>query len=196
MKEVYFVISLPRTGTKSLCRMAHDCGLKFKHAAVTTFEKRLRDGHNFFADTPCYVPSFVESICNREDIDPKFIFIDKDYSKIFESWKKVNLYLNYRRMYDQWMNEDLRSKMSLSNQKDFLSLHESFSETLMDESNFEKLFDLHKDKVLSIVKHYKKKLLIYNFNEGWDPFCEFLNCEVPESDLPHLNTDTMFEQII
>jgi hypothetical protein len=196
METKYFVISLPRTGTKSLCRMAHECGLKFKHAAVTTFEKSLRDGHNFFADTPCYVPSFVESICNREDIKPKFIFINKEYSSVFESWKKVNLYLNYTRMYNQWMDEDLKSKMTINSKTDFLSLHESFSETFMDESNFEKLFELHKEKVLSIVKQHKKDLLIYNFTEGWKPFCEFINCEIPDSNLPHLNTNTMFEPII
>lgn len=196
MNVVYFVVSLPRTGTKSICRMAHECGFNIKHAPVNTFQSRLNEGHNFFADTPCFVPSFVESICQRKDIKPKFIFIDKDHEKTFLSWNKVNLHLNYSRMYNQYMNEEERSKMKQSTMTDFISLHESFSEKFMDVSNYNELFETHKQTVLSIIKKYNKDLLIYKFTEGWKSFCEFLNCEEPNIEIPHLNTDTMFEKII
>ncbi len=196
MNTVYFVVSPPRTGTKSLCRMAHECGYKFKHAPVTTVENRLNDGHNFFADTPCFVPSFIEKICDRGDINPKFIYIDKDFGETFDSWKKVNLYLNYTRMYNQYMNEELRANMSLTTRTDFLSLHETFSEDFMDENNYEKLFEIHKQKVLSIITEKNKEVLIYKFTDGWEPFCKFLDCEVPKSEVPHLNINTMFEKIV
>lgn len=196
MKIVYFVISPPRTGTKSVCRMAHQCGFKIKHAPVNTVKNRLNDGHNFFADTPCFVPSFIESICENEDFEPRFIYIEKDFDKIFDSWKKVNLYLNYTRMYNQFMDESSREKMSVTSKTDFLSLHEIFSESFLDENNYEKLFKDHREKVLSIVKNKNKKVLIYKFEDGWEPFCKFLECDIPETEIPHININTMFEQII
>lgn len=196
MKTVYFVVSPPRTGTKSLCRMAHECGYKIKHAPVTTVENRLNDGHNFFADTPCFVPSFIDKMCDREDINVKFIYIEKDYDSIFNSWKKVNLHLNYTRMYNQYMNEDSRKNMTVTTLTDFLSLHETFSEVYMDENNYNELFDTHKQKVLSIINQKNKEVLMYKFTDGWEPFCKFLECEIPTTDIPHLNIDTMFQQII
>jgi hypothetical protein len=196
MNIVYFVVSPPRTGTKSLCRMAHECGYKFKHAPITTVENRLNDGHNFFADTPCFVPSFVKKMCDRKDINVKFIYIEKDYDEIFNSWKKVNLYSNYTRMYDQYMDENSRKNMNVVTLTDFLSLHETFSEVYMDENNYKKLFDDHKEKVLSIIKQKNKEVLMYKFTDGWESFCKFLDCEVPNSEVPHLNINTMFEKII
>lgn len=196
MRTVYFVVSPPRTGTKSLCRMAHECGYKFKHAPVTTVENRLKDGHNFFADTPCYVPSFVEEICERKDIDPKFIYIEKDFDELFNSWVKVNLHLNYTRMYNQYINEETRLSMPLVTRTDFLSLHETFSEEFMDENNYKRLFESHKEKVLTTIKQKHKSVLIYKFTDGWEPFCKFLDCNVPTVDIPHLNIETMYEQII
>jgi len=196
MKTVYFVISLPRTGTKSICRMAHECGFKIKHAPVNTFESRFNEGHNFFADTPCFVPSFVENICQRDDINPRFIFIEKNHEMTFQSWRKVNLHLNYSRMYNQYMNEETRSQMKKSTMTDFMSLHESFSQTFMDESNYSELFESHKQKVLSIVKKYNKDLLEYSFTDQWEPFCNFVGCDIPEIEIPHLNIDTMFQPIL
>jgi hypothetical protein len=196
MNTVYFVVSPPRTGTKSLCRMAHECGYKIKHAPVTTVQNRLVDGHNFFADTPCFAPSFVKKMCDREDINVKFIYIEKDYDEIFNSWKKVNLYSNYTRMYNQYMDENSRKNMKVVTLTDFLSLHETFSEVYMDENNYKKLFDDHKEKVLSIIKQKNKEVLMYKFTDGWESFCKFLDCEVPNSEVPHLNINTMFEKII
>jgi len=196
MKTVYFVISLPRTGTKSLCKMAHECGKTFRHAPVNTFDRELNNDIVFFADTPCFVPSFIEKVLKIEDINPKFIYIDKNFSEIFESWKKVNLYLNYTRMFNQFFDKENRSIMHPNSVTDFLSLHESLNETFMDENNFDSLFELHKEKVISIVKENNKELLIYNFQDGWDPFCNFLECDVPYSKIPHLNIETMFEKIL
>jgi hypothetical protein len=196
MREVYFVVSLPRTGTKSLCRMAHQCGFNFKHAPINTFNRELKEGKNFFADTPCFVPSFVKRILELPDIDPKFIYIEKEYDKIFESWKKVNLHLNYTRMYNQYSNEKTRSQMHVNMMTDFMSLHESFSEQYMNEENYNELFELHKQKVSSIIKENNKELLMYKFEDGWKPFCDFTKTDIPTSEIPHINIDTMFEKII
>jgi hypothetical protein len=94
------------------------------------------------------------------------------------------------------MNEELRANISLTTRTDFLSLHETFSEDFMDENNYENLFEIHKQKVLSIITEKNKEVLIYKFTDGWEPFCKFLDCEVPNSEVPHLNINTMFEKII
>lgn len=196
MRDIYFVVSLPRTGTKSLCKMAHACGYEFRHAPINLFKKELDSGKNFFSDTPCFVPSFIENIFDIEGINPKFIYIEKDYDKLFNSWEKVNLYLNYTRMFKQYENQETRQLMNPNAVTDFLSLHESFSETYLDKINYAYLFELHKQKVVSIINKKNKDLLMYKFEDGWEPFCNFLGCETPSTELPHLNIDTMFEKII
>lgn len=196
MKNIYFVISLPRTGTKSISKMAHVCGLNFKHAPVNTFDRDYRSGKNFFADTPCYVPSFIENVIKINGITPKFIYIEKDFTEIFNSWKKVNLYRNYISMYNSYIDEESRKKMGHNSIKDFESLNECFLNTYMDENNYYDLFEKHKQKVLSIVKENNKEILMYRFSDGWEPFCNFLNCEVPNINIPHLNINTMFEKIL
>ena len=86
--------------------------------------------------------------------------------------------------------------MKQTTMTDFMSLHESFSQTFMDESNYSELFESHKQKVLSIVKKYNKDLLEYSFTDQWEPFCNFVGCDIPEIEIPHLNIDTMFQPIL
>ena len=46
---LYFVVSLPRTGTASVRRMADICGFKTTHAPVWELPRFIRSGWNFFA---------------------------------------------------------------------------------------------------------------------------------------------------
>jgi hypothetical protein len=66
----------------------------------------------------------------------------------------------------------------------------------MDESNYLTLFESHKQKILSIIRENNKELLIYNFQDGWETFCDFLGSEKPSVEIPHLNIKTMFEKIL
>jgi hypothetical protein len=189
----FFVISLPRTGTKSLCKMAKICGLKYKHVPHLNYENNLKL-YDFFSDTPCFVPSFVEKVCKNTDFDANFIYIEKEFDSIYNSWMKVNLYRNYVSLYLKY-KEDPNNLLNKSMIFDIESYNESFSNVLLEESNCVELFTSHRDKVFDIIKNYKKKLLIYNFNEGWDSFCNFLECDIPNMELPHININTMFEKI-
>jgi len=58
----------------------------------------LRREYNFFSDTPIFCPKEIDKICEFDSINPKFIYIDRDFSEIFDSWKRVNLFDNYRKM--------------------------------------------------------------------------------------------------
>lgn len=192
----YFVVSLPRTGTKSLCNMAHSCGYKFKHVPHFSFEDRLKEGYNFFSDTPCFVPSFIENLCKRTDFESHFIYIEKDYENIFKSWVKVNLYQNYVGMYRDYFDSEKKETMRYGMQYDIQSYNESFSNEFLTVDNHKLLFDQHKKKIFKIIKNYNKKILTYKFEDGWEPFCKFLESDVPSCEIPYINVNTMFEKII
>jgi len=192
----YFVVSIPRTGTKSLCRMAHECGLKFKHVPGFSFEDRFKDGMEFFSDTPCYVPSFIEKICERNDFNAKFIYIDRNYDDIFNSWVKSDLYKNYIWLKNLYNNEEKRKDMRYGMQYDYLCYNESFSNQELTKENYKEVFEEHKNKVFSTLQKHNKELLIYNFTDGWKPFCDFLGCEIPNVEIPKINSGQLFEKII
>lgn len=191
-QTVYFVVSLPRTGTTSLCKMAKICGLSAKHAPSSNFNHSRRYfQHDFYSDTPVYSPSVVESICKNEYIDARFIYIEKEFQKIFDSWVKVGLYENYKKLHFSYQTRTIFTfPVRLL---DFLSYDESFNHQLLDTSNFESLFTYHKETIFEIIESYKKQILLYRFYDGWDPFCRFINKPIPEESLPFLNQDTMFD---
>ena len=65
----------------------------------------------------------------------------------------------------------------------------------LDENNYEEVFHNHKNIVIDLVKKYNKELLMYNFKDGWKPFCDFLNVETPNKDIPWINKNKMFDKI-
>ena len=182
MSVKYFVISLPRTGTTSLSKMSRICGLSPKHAPHVSWRSQIKsDKFNFFSDTPIFDPTVVEQLCKLEDVQSKFIFIDRDFETTYKSWVKMGLFKNYENFYGNEKNFD------------FVSYNNSFQNIKLDSSNYFEVFQKHKDLVLKIVNEYKKDLLIYNFDMGWKPFCDFLNCDIPTEEIPKLNTNTFFD---
>jgi hypothetical protein len=77
--------------------------------------------------------------------------------------------------------------MSVGRLYDFKSYHESFGNVFCDENNYNEIFQKHKELVISKIKEYGKELLIYNFEDGWKPFCDFLEVEIPTEKIPILN---------
>jgi hypothetical protein len=166
--------------------MAEICGLRTKHCPHSYFEHYFKKNEfEFYSDTPIFVPSVIDNICQRKDVDVKFIFIDRPFSEIFDSWNRVNLYRNYKNMFNDW--NDSKELMSRGRLYDFESYHESFGNIFCDENNYYEIFQNHKDSVISKIKEYGKELLIYNFEDGWEPFCEFLQVEIPSEEIPLLN---------
>lgn len=190
----FFIVSLPRTGTKSLCKMAKICGFNIKHVPGFSYEEKLKE-FNFFADTPCYRPTFIEELCKNEDFDANFIYIEKDPKETFDSWVRVNLYKNYVGLYNDYKDEERKSKMRYSGIYDIESYDEAFSNTFLDQNNFDEIFLKHKQLVSDVIKKYNKNLLVYKFTDGWKPFCDFIGSKQPATEIPYLNKDTMFEKI-
>jgi hypothetical protein len=192
MIDKYFVISLPRSGTSSISKMAKVCGFNPIHAPHVNYKQRiLSESFNFFSDTPIFCPQNIEDICeNFKNINTKFIFIDRNFTDIFNSWKNVNLYNNYIRMYNS-----NRETLKLSMKFDLNSYDDAFGNQKMTEENYQEIFKNHKENVYKIIEKHNKEILTYKFEDGWEPFCNFLNVEVPKEDLPHLNKNKMFDKI-
>jgi hypothetical protein len=190
MKTKYFVISLPRSGTSSICKMANICGLNFSHAPHIYFQRRINEDIDLFADTPIYCPDTIEEIINNKNIDSRFIYIDRNFKDIFNSWVNVGLYRNYISMYNSNF-QNLKKTM----QYDLESYNKAFGDVKLEESNCEDIFHRHREKVLSIVNSYNKKILIYNFDKGWDDFCNFIERDIPNVTIPQLNKNKMFDKI-
>ena len=183
MNIKYFVISLPRTGTTSLSKMARICGLNPKHAPHSYWMNHIKkDEFNFFSDTPIFDPNIIEKIIQDSSYESKFIFIDRDFSDIFKSWIKMGLFQNYLGFYGNEKNFD------------FVSYNNAFNNQKLSEENYFELFSNHKKTVLDLVKENNKDFLIYNFDMGWVPFCDFLGVEIPTEEIPKLNTNTFFDK--
>ena len=137
-----------------------------------------------------FCPNEINEICSNYQINSKFIYIDRNFDDVFESWKNVKLYRNYL-----GMKETEIDKLRPSTKFDLNSYNNAFSDILLNENNYNDIFEKHKKQVIETIKTYKKNLLIYKFEEGWKPFCDFLNVEIPCDDIPTLNRNKMFDNI-
>lgn len=191
IKTKYYVVSLPRSGTTSICKMAKMCGLNSNHAPVGNLKYRsIATSFDFFSDTPVFCPREIENICSYDNVFPKFIYIDRCFSEIFDSWKRVNLYKNYKEM----LSTD-KHTMNHSKKFDFEAYQNAFNEVELNDENYIEIFQKHKNLITEEINKFNKPLLIYNFNEGWEPFCDFLNVSIPEENIPILNKNKMFDAL-
>ena len=175
----FFVVSLPRTGTTTLCEMAKICGLNPKHIPHQSYYSLIKGNEfNFFSDTPIFCPKIVEEICSFEDINAKFIFIERDFKEVFDSWKRVGLHRYYL------IGSKAKDDLILFDRS---SYNDAFGGVELTEENSNDVFQNHKNLIFDIINKNNKEVLSYNFKEGWKPFCDFLNVQVPNQELPHFN---------
>lgn len=188
IRTKFIVVSLPRTGTMSLCQMAKDAGMEVSHAPGPAFEGFLGRA-DFVADTPAFRPSLIQSVLDRSD-DVKFIYCEKEANSWVESMNKINLSRNYMNMYNQSLNNP--ESMSVHNKVDFEALNEILQGPFEPESAID-AFHKHRTTVTDLIP--ADRLLFYRFDQGWKPLAEFMGVDVPEKGIPHLNQDTMFDKL-
>jgi hypothetical protein len=169
--NIYIVTSLPRTGTTSLCKMAKICELNAKHVlSGIKFHVALDNNFKFFADTPFYSPEFLigllESLSN-EEYNFKFIHSHREREKWEVSFNRLNEKFFYKR--------NIVNRITLMDNICYTKTIPSFN------------FEDHYNKIKEISKIYNIPMLDYNFKDGWEPFCNFLGCDIPNVELPHLN---------
>ena len=167
---IYLVVSLPRSGTTTLCEMAKICGLNPSHVLKQDFSIAL-EKYNFFADTPFYSPEYLLAICQIYK-NIKFIYIDRDIVEVKNSMQKANIH-NYLKNFLHKKIE-INDKVILQDALCWNYIHKNH------EIN-------HKQLIINLSNTYSIPMLIYNFKDGWEPFCNFINSKIPQSNIPHLN---------
>jgi hypothetical protein len=195
-----FIVSLPRTGTKSLIKMLRVLGYKAEHCPSVRLETNiLQKSFDAFADTPIYRPSVYSKLAVQPS--NKFIYIDRTPIEWVDSFQRTKLhdaYLDYQRRGDTIPHRI--SKLDRD------SYFEVFREQHQNPAtgNFEngiwcpifamEQFKYHRQMVLSTI--VPEQLLVYKFEQGWEPICNFLGKEIPNIQIPHLNKNDLFEKII
>lgn len=69
--------------------------------------------------------------------------------------------------------------------------HGVFDGRFEDKDHVREVFEQHIEQVKAHVP--ANQLLVYQVKEGWQPLCEFLGCDVPVEDFPHLNDTAAFQ---
>lgn len=176
-----FVVSLPRTGTTSMCNMLNTIGYKAKHVPSCFYEKWISEGYNAFADTPCFAPTFIkeQSIINPKN---KFIYIDRSTEEWIRSFESVNLHKSYNILLN------IRNPIDLNVVKinEIKAYGEVFGfKGIYDSVEFIDKAIKHRQEVENIL--IPEQVLFYKFSMGWEPLCQFLDRPIPENHIPRLN---------
>ena len=183
------VVSLPRTGTLSMTKMLILLGFPCTHVPGPGWKEFLdKDGVRALSDTPMFRPSVIQHALDVSD-NVKFIYISKTPDAWVESMIKVNLSNNFNGM----CRDENKEKWNIHTKIDF----ESLSEILKgpwDKTTAGEYFEVHEQRVKDMIPN--DRLLVYTFDSGWEPLCDFLDVDVPSDELPHLNKDTMFDKLI
>ena len=185
--DKFFIVSLPRTGTKSVCRMAALMGMEFKHVPSTTLPRLLNEGKvQLFADTPVFTPStFIPLI---DDPSHKFIYINRPLDEWLESFERVGMPGNYMALHTDKIPENAINKL------DRVALEEIFSNEDYTPDIARHAYQMHQNAVFSHIP--ADRLLVYWFSDGWTPLADFVGrVTPPDADLPHINQNTMYDVI-
>lgn len=186
--ERIYVVSLPRTGTKTVCKMLSILGYNVKHLPTVLHERFVKEGFTAFADTPCYAYSFAkEQTFNHAN---KFIYIERNIDDWVSSFEGVNLHKGYNLLMNLSLPEHINGVRLL----DMKSLGEIFGyHKEYNQAHFKAKYIEHKQQMQEILG---ERLLTFKITEGWQPLCSFLNKEVPKDDVPHLNKNVINEKIL
>lgn len=174
--NIYLVVSLPRTGTTSLCEMAKICGIKNLHVLSIPFISAIDQGYGFFADTPFYSPEFLLGLLetNFQNHKYKFIYAHRDDNE----WSK-----SINKLYEKWpvnisFNDILLKKRIVLLDK---VCHRTIKKTPQIPSEHYKI-------IKNICSLYHVPMLDYRFSDGWESFCNFTHTNIPQDiKIPHKN---------
>jgi len=187
IKNKYFIVSLPRTGTKSLCKMFMLLGYQVDHCPSIRLSAHLQSNEfGCFADTPIYRPSLVKKLA----LEPsnKFIYIDRPCDQWLLSFERMKLHQAYM----DYISRDA-DKIKPISQLDRDSLVEVFGGNSYSSQLAIESFHKHKHEMFDVI--LPSQLLTYQFKDGWVPLCNFLGEEILSVEIPHLNKNQLFDKI-
>lgn len=193
---------LPRTGTTSLKgaleilgynKIFHTTDLFTSPRDMTVWEAAMEgepvDWRTFFAeyDVADWPAAFIYKELIADHPDAKVMLTVRDPEAWFESvtgqlqtLQRMRLPIpHFRRV------------------KRFVTIHGInglFGGKVDDKEHMIAMFHRHTETVKAHVG--EENLLVYDVREGWEPLCDFLECEVPSLDFPRLNTQGGFREML
>ena len=159
-------------------------------------------------EQPGHLQAWHEFVSGRAPMDWKAIFKDYEatvdfpaciyYQELLREFPGAKVVLNIRdpeRWFDSFMTlqnttDRLRVFRFIPKARRFLNFVDLLLGKVFncprDHDDCIKVFNRHNQEVQESVP--KDRLLVFRVQEGWEPLCEFLGCEVPEEiPFPHLN---------
>lgn len=186
-EEKIYIVSLPRTGTKTVCKMLSILGYDVQHAPGPYFDD-FRKGKDALADTPLFAPSIIQKL-KESDPNARFIYIDRPEDRWAASFENSGLPQNYNEMLTQPPEQ-----LSVYNKVDLGALAEVFDWHPYDRTVGILGFQKHREFVGKTLS--QSNILVYRFTDGWDSLCSFLNKSIPTDPVPHLNkSGEMFDKM-
>ena len=188
MATKYVVASLPRSGTRSLNRMAALVGLAQKHVSYS-WRTDFQD-FDLFSDTPFFAPSVLEELAAFRGVDVRFIYIERTPEEWFSSFERVGLAATFRHL---CVTDD--QHLHPGQQFDKRYYTDALGPDPLDASSGVVAYRAHRARVFDIARTHNRPLFSYSFSMGWAPLCRFLGVPTPDVAIPHLNRTSMFDAI-
>ncbi|SHF36463.1 hypothetical protein SAMN04487965_2042 [Microbulbifer donghaiensis] len=136
----------------------------------------LAAGHTSLVDWPACL--FVEQLL-RQSPTAKVVFTERDFDSWYQSISEtVFPALRWARMLSEEKSPDFIRLVKK------VIFEKTFAEKFDRESAFE-LYYAHRNHIVGLVP--AEQLLLFDVRDGWEPLCEFLQCEVPKEDFPREN---------
>ena len=73
-------------------------------------------------------------------------------------------------------------------------LEDTFDGRFEDRDHAIAVFEAHNQAVIDAIPG--DRLLVYRPGDGWGPLCDFLGCDVPAEEYPHVNSTEEFQQVL
>ncbi|KAK5988336.1 hypothetical protein PT974_12486 [Cladobotryum mycophilum] len=209
------VLSLPRTGTSSICAALRELGLNPYHFSeisknnknkhFETWLKAVRAKYDGVGE-PFKGDDFDQLLWNYDAVsdDPCCLFVEEliaayPDAKVILTTRESEAWLKSMRSFIieilTWRSYDFLSLFDREFTAPYLALLNrttrvlSKGQTPYKQSARPALlqsFDAHQELVRRVVP--KERLLEFNPKQGWEPLCEFLDMPTPKGDFPHLNS--------
>ena len=138
---------------------------------------RLFDGYQASVDFPGY-PYY--KLLMKKYPNAKVILTLRDFDGWYES--------NYNTI---WQVEPINDCLEFMRNT---YLIKQFNNKFDSREIAEKVFQAHNNEVIEFVP--KKRLLVYEVKDGWEPLCSFLDRPIPEETFPHLNKKENFPAML
>ena len=121
--------------------------------------------------------------------DALVILSIRDSQSWWESVESVTLQIQEEKRHPQLLTTERREYL-----KFLFSMYPGLNEKVLREDSVS-AFEEHNQNILDFANQneaFKRRLVIWHLNDGWQPICSALNLPVPDVPFPHLNRRNEF----